>query len=186
MDEKRTSEPEQDPEVNPATFARQVIEAAARHQHLPDAPDEDFYRQHSACFVCVKMKGELRGCIGTLEPSEPDLGSEIIRNARSSAFADPRFPAVMDDELDDIEVSVDVLSEPETVISCEGQNSKEYGIIVSRDYRRGVLLPDLDGVDNVEQQLEIARQKAGISPDEDYQIQRFTVARYFEDAEPET
>lgn len=170
-----------EPKVNPATFARQVIEAAARHEHLPDPPDEEFYRQQAACFISLKTKGELRGCIGTLEPAEADLGAEIIRNARSAAFADPRFPALTEAELADITVSVDVLSEPETVGDCTGQDCKEYGVIVSRDYRRGVLLPDLEGVDSVEQQLDIACQKAGISPEEDYRIQRFTVSRHHEE-----
>ena len=180
MEAKSNDKSEDRPINNPADFARAVIEAAARHEHLPEPPDEDFYRRPAACFVSVKKQGELRGCIGTLEPVEPDLGQEIIRNAQSAAFADPRFPAVMEDELPGLSVSVDVLSQPETVLTCEGQDCREHGVIVSCDYRRGVLLPDLEGVDSVEQQLDIACQKAGISPDEEFQIQRFTVSRYQE------
>ncbi len=181
MDEQSVEKNEDRPLTNPADFARAVIEAAARHEHLPEPPDEAFYGRRAACFVSIKKGGQLRGCIGTLEPTEPDLGREIVRNAQSAAFADPRFPAVMEAELLELSVSVDVLGEPETVLTCEGQDCREHGVIVSCDYRRGVLLPDLEGVDSVEQQLDIACQKAGISPDEDFQIQRFTVSRFHED-----
>ncbi len=169
------------PETNPATFARAVIDAAARHNLLPVPPDEDYYRQRSACFVSIKQEGQLRGCIGTLEPAEEDLGMEIIRNAQSAAFGDPRFPAIIEEELPSLIISVDVLSDPEPVETCEGHDCKEYGIIVRCDYRRGVLLPDLEGVDTAEDQLSIACQKAGIDHrNEQYEIHRFTVSRFDE------
>ena len=172
------------PQTNPAVFARDVIRAALEYRTLPDPPDEEFYRQRSACFVSIKKNGDLRGCIGTLEPAEADLGQEIIRNAQSAAFGDPRFPAIVADEFDHLRFSVDVLSAPEGVSGPEALDCILYGVIVSCEYRRGVLLPDLEGVESVEHQLDIACQKAGISAYEEFAIQRFTVSRYDEDWEP--
>jgi AmmeMemoRadiSam system protein A len=168
------------PRTNPASFARAVIEAATGAGPLPQPPDEGFYRRRAACFVSIKKHGNLRGCIGTLEPAEEDLGGEIVRNAQSAAFADPRFPAVTAEETDELSISVDVLSEPEEVTDREQLDCREYGVIVSSGYRRGVLLPDLEGVDTVEDQLSIACQKAGIGAGEDFNIRRFTVRRYTE------
>ncbi|HDY69616.1 MAG TPA: AmmeMemoRadiSam system protein A [Actinobacteria bacterium] len=166
------------PSVNPAAFAREVITAAVAGRPLPEPPDEEFYRQRAACFVSIKKDGQLRGCIGTLEPVESDLGHEILRNAQSAAFADPRFPAVTAAEADELSVSVDVLSEPEEVLAFEELDCRKYGVIVICDYRRGVLLPDLEGVETVEDQLSIACQKAGIDMGEDFGAKRFTVKRF--------
>jgi len=168
------------PEINPAQFAREVIEATLTSAHVPDPPDEEFYRQQAACFVSIKKDGELRGCIGTLEPAEKELGQEIIRNARSAAFGDPRFSAVTAEELPRLTYSVDVLSVPEGVEGAGELDCSKYGVIVSCDYRRGVLLPDLEGVDSVEHQLSIACMKAGIAPHEQFQVERFMVDRYRE------
>jgi len=133
--------------------------------------------------VSIKQRGQLRGCIGTLTPAEPDLAHEIARNAASAAFHDPRFPPVTADELDGLSYSVDVLS-PSEPTRLEELDPRRYGVIVSSGWRRGVLLPDLAGVDTVERQVFIALQKAGISPDEPFETQRFTVTRYLE-GEPE-
>ena len=172
------------PEANPALFAKEIILAALEYKALPEPPDEEFYRQRSACFVSLKKDGELRGCIGTLEPAEANLGQEIIRNAQSAAFGDPRFPAVVADEFKRLRFSVDVLSVPEEIPGPEALDCSCYGVIVSCEYRRGVLLPDLEGVDSVEQQIGIACQKAGINPAEGFVIQRFTVSRFDEDWKP--
>jgi AmmeMemoRadiSam system protein A len=170
----------EDPKLNPAVFAKTVVTAALKHEHLPDPPDEEYYRQQAACFVSVKKEGQLRGCIGTLEPGEDDLGHEIIHNAQSAAFGDPRFPSVIDDELDALTFSVDVLSDAEPIESQEQLDCRQYGVIVSCSFRRGVLLPDLEGVDTPEDQVSIACQKAGIDAEEDYDLHRFTVTRYDE------
>ncbi len=172
------------PETNPAAFAREVVRAAIDFLTIPDPPDEEFYRQRAACFVSIKTDKNLRGCIGTLEPAEADLGREIIRNAQSAAFGDPRFPPVSAAELEGLHFSVDILSAPEPVSSHEQLDSKRYGVIVGCDYRRGVLLPDLEGVETVEHQLGIACQKAGIEPSENFSVQRFRVSRYREDWTP--
>jgi AmmeMemoRadiSam system protein A len=171
-----------EPQTNPAEYARTVVEAMMKNLPVPDPPDEDFYRQLAACFVSIKMDGQLRGCIGTLAPVEPNLGHELIRNARSAAFGDPRFPATRLDELPSLIFSVDVLSPSEAVTHSSELDCETYGVIVSCDYRRGVLLPDLEGVVTVEEQLSIACQKAGIASHEQFQVERFTVDRYRETA----
>ena len=176
---------DQAPNTNPAKFARDAVKAALEYGSLPEPPDEDFYRQRAACFVSIKKDGQLRGCIGTLEPSEPDLGHEILRNAQSAAFGDPRFPAIVRDEFPRLSFSVDVLSAPEAVTSKEQLDCKRYGVIVGCDYRRGVLLPDLDGVETVGDQLAIACQKAGIGPEERFGVERFSVDRFGEEGKEE-
>ncbi len=167
----------------PADYARACVEAYVRGEGAPPAPDDAFYARRAACFVSLKKRGELRGCIGTLTPAEPDLGAEIARNAYSAAFHDPRFTRVRPDELADLSVSVDVLGVPE---ACEPSDldPSQYGVIVACGFRRGVLLPDLPGVDSVALQLDIALQKAGIAPDEDFTVERFTVERYREGEPP--
>lgn len=168
------------PDINPAAFAREVVYASLNGGALPLPPDEPFYRQGAACFVSIKADGMLRGCIGTLEPAEPELGRELIRNARLAAFEDPRFPPLGLQEYPGLTFSVDVLSRPEEVADASELDCEKYGVIVSCDYRRGVLLPDLDGVDGAEHQLAIACRKAGIGADESFAIQRFTVDRFEE------
>lgn len=170
----------EDPKYNPAVYARDVITAAVSFEHLPEPPDEEFYRRPAACFVSIKMDGQLRGCIGTLEPGEADLGHEIAHNAQSAAFGDPRFPAIIGEEVSRLSFSVDVLSPTEPVAGYEDLDCRQYGVIVSCGFRRGVLLPDLDGVDSAEEQLAIACQKAGIDPAEEYETHRFTVTRFDE------
>ena len=165
--------------VGPADFARACVEAAVVGDDTPIAPATPLFTQRAACFVSLKRRGQLRGCIGTLEPAEPDLGREIARNARSAAFHDPRFPPVAASELNVLTYSVDVLS-PSRAVQAEELDPRRYGVIVSCGWRRGVLLPDLPGVDTVEAQVCIALQKAGIGLDEDYDLHCFTVTRYRE------
>jgi AmmeMemoRadiSam system protein A len=129
-------------------------------------------------FVCIKKHGELRGCIGTYLPSCECIGSETIVNAISAATKDPRFSPVREDELGVLTYSVDVLSCPEKVKDPSELDPRKYGIIVSSVYMRGLLLPDLDGVDTVEEQLRIAKMKAGILPQDEVEIYRFEVNRY--------
>lgn len=129
-------------------------------------------------FVSIHKKGALRGCIGTFEPSEDNVAREIIVNAISSATRDPRFSPVDPEELDLLDYSVDVLTEPEPVEDEDQLDPKKYGIIVESGYHRGLLLPDLEGVDTVEQQIDICRQKAGIPPTRSVKLYRFEVRRY--------
>jgi AmmeMemoRadiSam system protein A len=131
--------------------------------------------------VSIKtLRGDLRGCIGTILPTQPSLDLEIISNAIAASTRDPRFPPMKASELDDVTLSVDVLSLPEPA-DPSALDPALWGVIVSRGALRGVLLPDLEGVDTVEQQLGIAARKAGIRKiDEAVTIERFRVDRYKE------
>ncbi len=128
-------------------------------------------------FVSIKKHGALRGCIGTFAPTEPTIASEVIANAIKAATADPRFPPIAPDELGDLDLSVDVLTEPKPCSELDLDPSR-YGVIVESGWRRGLLLPDLPGVESVAQQIDIARRKAGIGADETYGLLRFTVERH--------
>jgi MEMO1 family protein len=135
-------------------------------------------RSQAGVFVCIKKEGDLRGCIGTFEPTQDNIAQEIVTNAISTASRDPRFEPVEASELKDLEYTVDVLTEPEAIKSKDQLDPKRYGVIVESGWRRGLLLPDLEGVDSVESQLDIARQKAGIDADEKVKLYRFEVKRY--------
>ena len=140
---------------------------------------EEGLSERKGCFVSLHMKnGELRGCIGTLSPYRENLLEEIVGNAKSAAFGDPRFSPVRREELEDIEISVDVLEEAERVESLEELDPRIYGVIVAKNGRRGVLLPDLPGVDTVKEQVEIAMAKAGIGNRDGVELYRFRVKRY--------
>lgn len=131
--------------------------------------------ERKGVFVCLKKKGGLRGCIGTYLPTKDNLAQEIIDNAISAAISDPRFHPVNSEELEDLEISVDILSNPELVESLTQLNPKEYGILVkTKDGRSGLLLPDLEGVDTSQQQIAIACQKGGIN----LQIDKISLFRF--------
>jgi MEMO1 family protein len=132
----------------------------------------------SGVFVSIKKWGDLRGCIGTIEPTQMNVGMEIVHNAVAACSRDPRFLPVSDEELAHLTYSVDVLTEPEPVEGPHELDPKRYGVIVERGGRRGLLLPDLEGVDSVEEQVRIAKSKAGIGEDEQVEIYRFEVQRY--------
>jgi len=137
-------------------------------------------RERAGVFVSIKKHGQLRGCIGTFEPTQSNVAQEVINNAISSATRDPRFPPVAPAELADLSYSVDVLTKPEPVDSPAQLDPKEYGVIVECGRRRGLLLPNLEGVDTVDYQIDICRQKAGILPHEPVRLYRFQVKRYSE------
>ncbi|MBQ9060360.1 MAG: AmmeMemoRadiSam system protein A [Firmicutes bacterium] len=139
---------------------------------------EELLTTQAGAFVSVHEGGALRGCIGTIGPTRATLAEEIIGNAISAATRDPRFSPIRPEELPMLEISVDVLGEAEEIDSEEDLDVKRYGVIVTNGGRRGLLLPDLEGVDTVQQQVEIAKQKAGIRTDEPVQLQRFEVIRH--------
>lgn len=134
--------------------------------------------EKAGAFVSLKKKGQLRGCIGTFQPSTESVAYEIIRNAISAATQDPRFSPVTVEELNEIEYSVDLLTEPEKIASKKELDPKKYGVIVVSGNRKGLLLPDLEGVDSVDEQISIASMKAGIYLGEDIELYRFEVKRY--------
>lgn len=161
----------------PAAYALACIEAYLDRGHAPEAPPLPLYARPAACFVSLKKHGELRGCIGTLTPAETDLGHEIARNAYGAAFRDPRFPALTTVEAAALTCSVDVLGEPEEC-GMDDLDPARYGVIVSAGHRRGVLLPDLPGVETIARQASIALQKGGIDPQGAFRVQRFSVRRF--------
>jgi AmmeMemoRadiSam system protein A len=163
-----------------AALARAAVEAYVERGVVlaAPAPLPPAFVERAAVFVTLHKFGELRGCIGTTAPTEPDLARQIIRYAIYAATEDPRFSPVEPEELADLEVSVDVLTPPEAIKGPEQLNPQVYGVVVRRDGRSGLLLPDLEGIDTVEEQLEIARRKAGIGPDEPVELARFRVVRH--------
>ena len=162
--------------AGPADYARLCLGRLLAGHRAEDAPEHLLYALRAACFVTLKKRGELRGCVGTLAPVEISLGREIARNAASSAFADPRFSPVVAEEFEALEFSVDVLS-PSEVCSFEDLDPLRYGVIVRSGRRRGVLLPDLQGVETADVQVRIAQQKAGIQRGEYCEYERFRVTR---------
>jgi AmmeMemoRadiSam system protein A len=177
--------PELSDEAQIPALARRAVETFIRERRLLDsdlAPDLPILRQPAACFVSIKTgRSDLRGCIGTIEPSRPTLAEEIIINAVHAATRDPRFMPVEEGELPRLRYSVDVLSEPEPT-EFESLNPSLYGVIVEdhAGTRRGLLLPDIEGVETSSQQVQIAARKAGINPDEPVRLFRFRVTRFRE------
>ncbi len=160
-------------------LARRTIEEYVRRRAVIDPPEEltAEMKERAGAFVSLHEHGELRGCIGTFEPTTANVAQEIIRNAIHSATEDPRFPPVQASELGDLDISVDVLTHPEPT-SIDELDPKRYGVIVQSSWRRGLLLPDLEGVDTVAEQVDIARRKAGIGRHEHIDLYRFEVKRY--------
>jgi uncharacterized protein len=164
-----------------AELAKKSVEEYVRSGREIAPPSEipKEMQRRAGVFICLKTAGNLRGCIGTFQPCRASLYEEIIHNAISAATADPRFSPVRPDELADIVYTVDILSEPQKVSDLSELNPQIYGVIVSKGHRRGLLLPDLEGVDTVEDQLRITKMKAGINPrDTDVEIDKFIVERY--------
>ncbi len=164
-----------------ATLARKAIEEfVLRNSILSPNPllPEEMLRKRAGVFVSIHENGELRGCIGTTCATCKNIAEEIVHNAIEACSEDPRFPAIEAKELPYLEISVDVLSPYETIASAEDLDVKKYGVIVESRGRRGLLLPNLDGVDTVEQQIAIAERKAGIAPEEKATLYRFEVVRH--------
>jgi len=163
-------------------LARASLEYYFKNQEIMDVTDdlsEELLNQKAGVFVSLKKYGKLRGCVGTFLPATSSLAKEIIRNAIEAAFEDPRFNQLSSVELDEIDISVDVLSKP-TKANKDELDPKIYGVIVSSGHKKGLLLPDINGIDTVEEQLNIACEKAGISFRSNYNIEKFTVTRHFE------
>jgi AmmeMemoRadiSam system protein A/AmmeMemoRadiSam system protein B len=165
-------------------LARKVIETFVTTGQVIATPENpsDFLNQRAACFVSIKTRaGDLRGCIGTIEPEKDTLAEELIANAVSAATRDPRFPPIRSDELPALKYSVDVLSPPEPT-TIENLDPNIYGVIVEdpKGLRRGLLLPRLEGIETVARQVEIASRKAGIPMGSEVRLWRFRADRYGE------
>lgn len=150
-----------------------------RRLEMPDGLPDDMTRRRAGVFVSLHEDGRLRGCIGTIAPVTPCVAREIIDNGVSASSRDPRFNPVEPEELERLVYSVDVLEPPEKISSPSQLDVKKYGVIVTKGGRRGLLLPNLDGVNSVDEQIAIAKQKAGIAQGEDVELERFEVTRHF-------
>lgn len=163
-------------------LARESLEhyiKTGKYIKIPSEIPQDILNSRKGVFVTLKKDGVLRGCIGTIQATEKNVPMEIIKNAVSAGTKDPRFDSVEASELDDLVYSVDLLSESEAIESINELDVKNYGIIVSHGYKKGLLLPNLEGVDTVEEQLSIALSKANISHNDNYNMERFRVKRYY-------
>ena len=163
-------------------LARASIESWVRYRErisVPSGLPDEMLTRSAGTFVSLHEHGRLRGCIGTIAAMKKNIAEEIIQNAVSACSGDPRFDPVRADELKSLEISVDVLGELEPIDSPEELDVKRYGVVVSHGRKRGLLLPNLDGVDTVEEQIKIARQKGGIRENEPFSMERFEVIRHF-------
>lgn len=164
-------------------LAKETVEKYIRDRETPRpeirTPE---MAERAGAFVSIHKHGQLRGCIGTFEPTQPNVAQEIVRNAIASATRDYRFfpdpGPVSEEELPELTYKVDILSTPEPVRDKSELDSKRYGVLVVTGDKKGILLPDLPGVISVDQQLDIARSKAGIRPDEQADVYRFEVRRF--------
>jgi len=168
-------------ESAPVALARETLETFVRTGRIINAPKEirGLPVGKAGVFVSIKKHGQLRGCIGTIEPTQPSVGEEIIQNAISAGTRDPRFDPVREEELDSLTYSVDILNPPEPISGINELNPKKYGVIVRSGGRSGLLLPNLEGVDTAEEQVAISMRKAGISRGESITMERFEVVRYY-------
>lgn len=168
----------EDAYVKLARLSLETVVKTDKTAGLPKGLPPEMLTQRAGAFVSLKKFGELRGCIGTIGPVTGCVAEEILRNAVSAGTEDPRFPPVTAGELPDLVYSVDVLSKPEPIASMDALKVKRYGVIVTSGNKRGLLLPNLEGVDTPEQQVSIARQKAGIRSHEAVSLERFEVVRH--------
>nr|WP_297704596.1 AmmeMemoRadiSam system protein A [uncultured Butyrivibrio sp.] len=145
---------------------------------LPKDVTSEMLNIRAGAFVSIHKNGKLRGCIGTIGPTMDNVALEIIENAISASTRDPRFSPIKPEELLSLEINVDVLGRPQDITSMDELDVKRYGVIVTSGHKRGLLLPDLEGVDTVEEQVGIAMQKGGISSDDEIKLQRFEVIRH--------
>jgi AmmeMemoRadiSam system protein A len=163
-------------------LARQAVESYVRERRVVHSePLPGLEQRRAGVFVSLHLPdGSLRGCIGTTQPTQSAIEDEIVRNAISAATRDPRFFPIGPQELAGLDISVDVLGEPEEVTGTKELDPKQFGIIVQTDDgRQALLLPDLEGVDTVDQQIGITCRKGGIDPRRDrYRLFRFQVERH--------
>ena len=165
--------------VKLARYSLETFVKTHKPAELPENLPAELLNRRAGAFVSLHKDGNLRGCIGTIMATQDNLAEEILQNAISACSRDPRFEPVEVDELDDIEYSVDVLGEPERIFSVKDLDVRRYGVIVENGNRRGLLLPDLEGVDTVEEQIAIAKRKANIRADEKVSLWRFEVIRHY-------
>ena len=175
----RAQQEKEDPYVKLARFTIETWLSTGKRPPVPEGLPEELYRRRAGAFVSLKEDGKLRGCIGTISAMRSSLAEEIIHNAVSACSEDPRFSPVEQWEVERLTISVDVLGDTERISSPAELDPARYGVIVTKGGRRGLLLPNLEGVDTVEQQIAIAKQKAGIRESETVDLERFEVVRHY-------
>lgn len=162
-------------------LAKETVEKYVREREIPHprklTPE---MKEQAGVFVSIHKRGHLRGCIGTFEPTRPSVADEVVSNAISSATRDYRFSPITPSELPELTYKVDILTKPKLIKSKGELDPRKYGVLVEYGNKRGILLPDLEGVDSVDQQIEIASAKGGILPEEPVKIYRFEVRRFEE------
>ena len=177
--ESKKKEKSSDPYVKLAIDTLETYIMTGKQIPVPKDLPAAMLTERAGVFVSLKKYGELRGCIGTIGPTTKSIALEIIQNAISAGTRDPRFSPIEEEELSELVYSVDVLGEPEPIVSKMELDVKKYGVIVRSGRRSGLLLPNLEGVDTVDYQADIALQKAGIRNDESYEMERFEVIRHY-------
>lgn len=168
-------------ESSHVSLARMSLEHFVRtgeYLSVPADLDEELLKEAMPVFVSIKKNGSLRGCIGSTTASRGSLAKEIIHYAIEAGTRDPRFQSVEEEELDELSYSVDILFPSEPIVSMDQLDPGEFGVIVKKGHKRGLLLPMIEGVDTPEEQVRIALEKAGIRQFEDYKVERFKVRRY--------
>ncbi len=175
MDEKKMTE---DKYVQLARYSLESYIKTSKEASMPEELPEDMLYNRAGVFVSLKKDGRLRGCIGTIAATTDNIAREIMQNAISAAVNDPRFPAITEDELPQIVYSVDVLGEAEAIDSPSALDVTRFGVIVQKGNKRGLLLPNLEGVNTIKEQIAISKQKAGIGEHEKVQLYRFEVVRH--------
>ena len=179
------SEPDIDPHIALARLSVETFVRTGRPAVRPSDVPAELLNRRAGVFVSLHERGELRGCIGTISATTGSVADEILRNGICACSEDLRFPPVREDELDYLDYSVDVLGDAEPIDSPAQLDPRRYGVIVTKGWKRGLLLPNLDGVDTIEQQVSIAKMKAGIDPHDDrVQLERFEVVRHTRGGEP--
>ena len=169
--------------MHPLVFlAKQTVENYIKERKiislLEDLPKE-FLERKAGTFVTIEKNSELRGCIGTYLPTRENIAEEVIYNAIAAATEDYRFGPIEDKELSSLSYTVYILNEPELIKDIKELDPKKYGIIVKTETKTGLLLPDLEGVDTIEQQLSITCQKGGIDPNQEkFLIYKFTAEKF--------
>jgi AmmeMemoRadiSam system protein A len=165
-------------------LARRTVETYIKTGEIISKPEKFLTKppaEPAGVFVSIKKLGDLRGCIGTTRPTQPNIAQETVSNAIAAATRDPRFEPIAPDELPDLSYSVDVLQPPEPIDSPDQLDPLIYGVIVSLGDKNGLLLPNLDGIDSADQQIVIAMQKANMPSTalDQIKLQRFRVNRFY-------
>ena len=163
-------------------LARKTVEEYVRTGkkiRIPEGLSREMLERRAGVFVSIKKEGRLRGCIGTIQAVYPSIAQEIIENGVSAAARDPRFSPIEPEELNKLTITVDVLGDTEKIDSPDKLDVRRYGVVVTKGFKRGLLLPNLEGVDTVEEQIAIAKQKAGIGEQEQAELERFEVVRHY-------